>query len=345
MLVVTLVVTLATTAFAFAQDEALVYAPPGDESENYQNKIVLNKLDDPAGLVVREGPVGIGPHELFISESAAGRVFRVSTAQPKKTTDAITGLPVGPLGLTLLTRTKLAVCRGGQRADKNVVSVYALPIGGSTVSADQADHTVGPLAAKTLAKIGKNRFLGLAKTDDSLFIVAGDGEQAGWILKASIEANRLAFLQPFIQTQKNTQAGAPTCITTTPKDRPSFLVVGQMGSKKITNDSSITFFVPSTGTLALSLGTGLHDISGLAYSPAGNLYALDISSHDEQAGGVYRLDDARIEGKQACRATRIASVVRPTALAFTPDGTLYVTALGPEKNKKQGVLVKITGKF
>lgn len=331
MLMVTLVVTLATTAFAFAQ---------GDESANYQSEIVLNELDSPTGLAVREGPVGIGPHELFISESGAGRVFRVSTAQPKKASDAITGFPLGPLGLTLLTRTKLAVCSG-----ENVVGVYALPIGGSAITADQADHTVGPLAAKTLAKVGQNRFLGLAKTDDSLFIVAGDGKQTGWILKAGIEANRLAFLQPFIQTHKNTQAGAPTCITTTPKDRPSFLVVGQMGNKKITNGSSITFFVPSTGTLALSLGTGLHDISGLAYSPAGNLYALDISLQDEQSGGVYRLDDARIEGKQACRATKIASVVRPTALAFTPDGILYVTAHGPGENAKQGVLVKITGKF
>jgi len=83
----------------------------------------------------------------------------------------------------------------------------------------------------------------------------------------------------------------------------------------------------------------------LAYSPTGQLYAVDFAWKEEGASGVYRLDDARVNGQQACQAVKIASIQRPISMAFTPDGTLYVTALGASDSKKQGILVKITGEF
>ncbi len=346
-----LTVVAVMVAVAVAQDAAL-----SDESVNYRSEIVRDSLDNPAGLVVREGPVGTGPHELFIAESGAGRIIRISTAQPEKIHEVITGFAVdffgrepgarvGPLGMALLTRTKLVVGGGGREVGMNVVGVYALPISGSSITAEQTDHTVGPLSAGSRNQAAHDQFLGLVKTEESLFVVASSDGPAGWILKSGIAANRLTFLQRFIATHKSTTGGAPTCLAIIPKPRPAFLVVGQMGSKEIAGDSSITFFVPATGAMAMSLGTGLNDISALAYSPAGNLYAADISWSDEQAGGVYRLDDARLEGRLACQAVKIASVTRPTALAFAPDGTLYVTAFGAAENDKQGVLLKITGNF
>ena len=45
------------------------------------------------------------------------------------------------------------------------------------------------------------------------------------------------------------------------------------------------------------------------------------------------------------KATKIASLDKPTALAFAPDGTLYITVIGPkaegENAPKQGKLLKI----
>ena len=38
-------------------------------------------------------------------------------------------------------------------------------------------------------------------------------------------------------------------------------------------------------------------------------------------------------------------IVRPFGLAFTPDGTLFVTAFGAGENAKQGTLIKISGDF
>jgi len=355
ILVALLAITLSTTVLAGAQDDALVYAPSSDESANYQSEVVLQQLDNPTGLVVREGPVSTGPHELFIAESGAGKIVRVSTQQPDEVREAITGFPIssfgtdpsyraGPIGLTLLTRTKLAVGSSGQDIGKNVVGVYSLPIGGSTIAAEAADHTAGPLTEKDMAKVGHDQLIDMAKTDLSLFVVAGD-EQSSWILKSDIEANRLTSLKPFVPTDKSNPISAASCIAVTPRVRPTFLVVGQSGSKEVANDSSITFVVPTSGMIALHLDTGLHDLSGLAYSPKGNLYAVDTAWQDDQSGGVYRLDDAQVEGKQACRAVKIASVAKPTALAFTPNGELYVTTFGPTVDDKQGTLVKITGEF
>ena len=116
-----------------------------------------------------------------------------------------------------------------------------------------------------------------------------------------------------------------------------------MGSFDKPRDSTLAFYVPASANLALSLDTGLNDIFALAYSPSGQLYAVDFSREDEASGGVYRLDDAIINGQQACQAVKIASVVRPTALAFSPDGTLYVTSFGASDGENQGVLLKITG--
>ena len=137
----------------------------------------------------------------------------------------------------------------------------------------------------------------------------------------------------------------PAGATITPKDRPQFLVIGQADDSGAARDSRLTYYTLESGTLALDLETNLYDIMALAYSPSGNLYAVDCAWNAMEEGGVYRLDDARQEGRQACQAVKIASVTRGVALAFDPEGALYVTALGVGENEKQGTVIKITGDF
>jgi len=340
---------------ALGQEEPSADASPDDLSDNYTVEIVLGDLDNPYGLAVRNGKAKTGPHELFLAESGAGRVVRLTTDQPENIAEAIIGFPlstydkapayrIGPLGLLFLTRTKLIVGGGGLEKGKELVRVYALPIDGSTLTADQMDHSVGPIQTSDRSTEGVENFFSLAKTGTAVFVTSGGDDPQGWILKAGIEANRLEFLQPRIATiEASGSGGAPTGLAVIPKPRPQFLVVAQRGSLETPHDSQLSFYVPTSGTLALQLPTGLNDIVGLAYSPSGQLYALDFSWRNPAEGGVYRLDDARVDGKPSCRAMKIASATHPTALAFTPEGTLYVTALGEGENTKQGVLLKITG--
>jgi hypothetical protein len=64
-----------------------------------------------------------------------------------------------------------------------------------------------------------------------------------------------------------------------------------------------------------------------------------------EEGGLFRLDAETKEGAQSLKAVKIASLDKPTALAFAPDGTLYVTVVGPkgaeENAPKEGKVLKI----
>lgn len=336
------------------------FAVPADESSKHTVETLATDLDHPCGLTLRPGAPAGGPNELFFSESGAGRVVRLSTDKPAEKTPAVTGFPlgrfgddpeyaVGPLGLEFLTHTKLAVGTGGLAVGEDVVRVYALPADATPIAYDQADHSVGPIPPDSRSKTGEGNFFALAKIEDeldkALYVTsAGDPDQ-GWVLKASIAGNKLADLQPFIATRSVTGAAAPSAVTVNPKSRSHYLLIGQRGDKGSERDSVIGFYGPTTGTPALILKSGLFDITGLAYSPSGDLYALDFAHADPKSGGVYRIDAADVDGRQSARAVKIAAIERPTSLAFTPDGVLYVTAFGEPTDPKEpptGQLLKIT---
>ncbi|MCA9232941.1 MAG: hypothetical protein KDA57_19995 [Planctomycetales bacterium] len=342
----------AASSWGVAQGQDADSASQFDESANYTVTKVLENLNKPSGLALRPGIGKPGPEELFIAESGAGRVVWITTDQPGGLAEAVTGLSpgflgdnselqLGPAGLAFIARNLLVVGGGALPDNAGVLSVYLLAADGSAVTAEQINHTVGPVRASDSAANGAGVFLGMTNTELSLFSTWSD-ENKGWILKSGIEANRLAYLQPLATPKQTGSLGAPTGIAVIPSPRPPFLVVAHMGSFQKPQDSTLSFYVPSSAKLAMTIDTGLNDILGLAYSPTGQLYAADFSREVDAAGGVYRLDDAYKDGQQTCQAVRIASVSRPTALTFTADGELYVTAHGGD-GKTQGVLLKITG--
>ena len=343
-------------------DKLPAFAEGADETSKYTVEKIATNLNNPCGLTVRPSLPASGPHELFLSESGAGQVVRISTDKPAEKTPVITSFPmgkfgddpaysVGPLGLEFLTRTKLAVGTGGLGKGEDVVRVYALPTDATSLAYDQADHSVGPIPKDSRSKTGEGAFFALAKIEDeldkALYVTsAGDPDQ-GWVLKASMAGNKLADLQPFIATRRVTGAGSPSAATVNPKSRSHYLLIGQMGDKGSERDSIIGFYGPTSGTPALILKTGLFDVTGLAYSPSGDLYALDFAHANPKSGGVYRIDAADVNGRQSTRAVKIAAIARPTSLAFTPDGVLYVTAFGEQTDSDKpptGQLLKIAPK-
>jgi len=312
-------------------------------------------------MAVRPGGAATEPFALFISESGAGRIIRWTSDKPGETAAVITGFPtstnfmgprIGPLGLDFpaKVKSKLAVGTGGLDDGKDLVQVYALPEDGTALTYEQVDHSVGPVPAGKRSATGEGDFFGLASSETALYVASGGDDDQGWVLKARISANKLNDLQPFIATRKLSGASGPMGIAINPKPRAHHLVVGKMGQSDDQRDSLITFYGPSSGELAINLQTGLFDITGLAYSPRsapeiGDLYAIDFSWADPEQGGVYRIDAARVDGRESCRAVKIAVATRPTALAFTPDGVLYVTAFGDRKSADDaptGVLLKIS---
>jgi hypothetical protein len=341
---------------------APAYADPADESDQYHVETLLTGLDNPCAIVVRPAASATGPYELYLSESGAGQILRLKSTDLKQSTPIVTGIPVdsygdakkdepeyriGPLGLVFLTPTKLAVGGAGLPQGEDLVVVFSLPADGSPVKYEQQDYAIGPIPKGPKSTSGEGNFYGLAKTDDALFVTSNGDDDQAWILKADLKANKLADLRPFIATKPLLGTTGPTAVTVNPKEQSHYLVVSQMSGFKMERDSLLTFYSPISGKIALNQRTGLYDIAGLAYSPNDRLYAVDVVRADATLGGVYRLDAAEADGQQTTRAVKIAAAERPTALAFAPDGAMYVTAIGARQapdGEPTGVLLKITPK-
>ncbi|MEM9657448.1 MAG: hypothetical protein AAF961_03720, partial [Planctomycetota bacterium] len=337
------------------------FALPGDESSQYQLKTVIEGLDNPCGLLLRSGDKVDGPHDFYFSESGAGRILKFSTDDPSALTEVVVGFPrssygkgpsyrFGPLGLAFvdLSASKLAVGTGGLVDGQEVIQVYSLADGDELPLEYGLAPYLGPIQIGDGSSTGEGNFFGLAATDSALFVTANGDDSQGWILKATISGNKLSDLRTFIPTRDATGATGPVGVVVNPKPDYGYLVVSHMGGTSGDRDSQLTFFSPRTGKLALSLALGLFDVVALAYSPSGDLYAADFAWGDPSTGGVYRIDEVQIDGRQACQAVKIASVPHPTSLAFAPDTSLYVAAFGAasedaSNDEPRGSLHRIAG--
>lgn len=336
---------------AFAQESRFPLA--GDESANYQVEEVFTELDNPCGLALRPPSGEEATDEFFFAESGAGRVLHFAVDTPAKSQEVLGKLAthtlgnenpieVGPWALGFLTPSKLVVMGGVLVDGKEHVGVYALPEDGKALSADQLDHTVGPLNPEdTDERIG---FQALAISETAAYFASGSESAPGQIIYSAIEANRLDSFRPLMKEQI-AEWPAGICLSPVNSAGSQYLVASNLGKLLEVRDSQLVFMDPFSGTVFMQLDAGLFDMVGLAYSPSGQLYAIDFAWQNPETGGVYRLDDARWEGRPACRAVKIASVVRPTSLAFASNGTLLVTAFGSSDKPKLGKIVKISGEF
>jgi hypothetical protein len=107
----------------------------------------------------------------------------------------------------------------------------------------------------------------------------------------------------------------------------------------------LRFVDPTDGRSRLDVYVDLEAILEMAYNPiSGDLFAVGLEGPAPRSPGVFRLDDAGELGKPQCRAKKIAALPGPTALAFGPDGTLFVTGRETANGgDTEGVLYKLSG--
>lgn len=286
-------------------------------------------LDNPSGVAVHAatGHVFVATHP---------GVFRLVPGKPGKLTAEVGGFKtdiygkgpkyeIGPLGVALLGNDHLIVGDGSLVDSEELVRVYKIgpKPAEQPASPESAAFLLGPIKAGTDSAKGEGNFYAVAVGPKAFYVTSNGDDTKGWILKSDIVDGKPGELKPFIATKPAVNVDAPVAITMT-KDGAS-LVVGQMGEMNVPGDSLLCMYDAASGKLQKSLKTGLHDIAGLAYSPkTGKLYGVDYAWADTKQGGLYEFT---VTGDE-CKTTKIASLDKPTALAFDKDGGLYVTVFG-----------------
>lgn len=314
-----------------------------------EKRVVADSLHNPCGVAVQPGT-----GHIFVS--MVGRIVRIVPGDSGQVHDEIIGFasdrfgrgPVyefGPLGLAFADTQTLVVGDGSQDDGKEIVRVYQvgsepLPPGKARRAEQMKSYSTSIPAGEDSLQ-GEGNFFGVAIKGSNVFVSSNGDDTKGWVCKLELDLSRAPPLKlmPFIKTKELTDIDAPMGVAISPEGK---LVVSQFGATNAFPDSLITYYNPATGKPEKKLQAGLRDLIAIAFSPkTGKLYGLDFSWAEPAKGGLFRLD---IAGDQV-RPVRLAALAKPTALAFAPDGTLYVTLIGSGKadDKKAGQVVSFDG--
>lgn len=336
--------TLRGTLIYLAMATAALAAEP-------KKTVLISGLDNPCGVAIQPGT-----GDLFISDSAAGRVVRYNPASAGKATPVVTDFSqdiygkgpmynIGPLGLGFINKDTLVVGGGENKDGAEIVSVFAVPPAGKMIKAADAKHKLGPIGPGEASQMGEGNFYALGITPDAIYVTSNGDDTKGWILRSQLTASGPGELKPFIATKVALEdTDAPVGITMASNGD---LVVGQMGEVNKPNDSLLTVY-NKEGKLLSRATTNLYDITALAYSPSGKLYATDFAWMAAAEGGLFRLDITKDGGTMTVKAVKIVSLDKPTAMAFDKDGACYVTTFGTAaegSKEKSGQLIKLSGEL
>lgn len=326
---------LATVAVASL---SLVLGSRSLQADELKPKVIAEGLDNPCGVAIQPGS-----GDVFVSMN--GKVVRfVADGDTYKPHDEIVDFAsefygkgpkynIGPLGLLFLNPTTLVV-GGGEFVDgKEVIRVYEVGSepAETPMNVGDARFVIGPLEAGSDSVHGEGNYFGLAELGDQIFVTCNGDDTKGWVSTIDLGDNKPGPITPKIKTKVATGVDAPTPVTASPKGD---LVVGQLGEVNVPTDSLLTFYDPKTGKLLEKYKTGLYDLTGLAYNPAdGKLYGVDFAWMAPEKGGLFALP---IEG-ETVKPTKLATIDKPSAMAFTADGKLFITSIGKPADNASGM--------
>ncbi len=292
---------------------------------------VLTGLAAPSSIALQPDT-----NTVFIAESGKQRIIRVVDG---KIEEVVTGFgkpgsdgaaatdSTTPLAIAFLDATTLLVGTGSEGDHADRVLAFTVPEPG----ADAVDAVEGRLYGGSLEAEGdlpaEGDFCAFAVRDELVY-VAGRGDAAqGWIGAIERTDAELSGFRREFPSNVEGGTGWPGCLAVT---GGGYIVVGRGGSVEKPGDGRLCFF-HKDGKRWAAYQTGLTNIVALAYSPLRTrLFALDDGrGGGDQPGGLFKL--VRIRGNtEQCEARRVEGLdlVRPRAMAFDPEGILYLVQQG-----------------
>ena len=316
---------------------------------------LLGKLQLPCSIAVR--PESGQPGEIFVADRGAGRILRLNPNQPDHSSTAISGFPVdaadpasvnaaGIQSIYFLDHMRLTVAGGGAdgnffvRAYELVDADTQLRFDDQRQSADLPEKSDSHTSAiRTFHDIARTR--PNERVPDSLLLAAVSQDGPAGLWRVPIRANTIGNIEPLDENGDLDQLTAIGGLAVSPAGYIAAAIDPKEDDAKRTE---LAFLNPVSGETLLKLKTDLPRIVALAYQPStGDLFAACATTRQASADGIYRLDDHSQSGTRTCRATKVADIKRPTAIAFAADGTLYITALGPRdgNNTPSGTLLRV----
>ena len=306
---------------------------------------VVEGLNNPCGVAIQPET-----GDVFVADSGADRVVRIVDG---KLEDVITGFgkdvygkgpmyDIGPLGLAFINKDTLVVGGGDKPDGEELLRFFKVPAkGAAAITAADAVSSFA-LAAEGDIK-GEGNFYAIAISKGNVYVTCNGDDTKGWVAKATLDGDKAKSYARFIATKEAVEVDAPVGIAIEPND--GHIAVGQMGEITVPGDSLLTFYRATDGKMLSNYPTGLSDIDALAYSPEKQLYALDFSWHDTTEGGLFHLISKRVNGEPSVEAIKVASLDKPTSMAFSKDGSLYVAIIGTKNegsDQPGGKIVKFT---
>jgi DNA-binding beta-propeller fold protein YncE len=313
---------------------------------------VVRNLDNPTGIAIhpKTGHVFVADRSGVIRLVRAPREEGQQRRRGFERTQEITGFPsdiygkgpmydIGPLGLAFLDEGHLIVADGSRKDVDELILVYDIEETPpkEPAQADSAEYTLGPLGPNEMGQAEGNYYAAVV-AGGAIFATANGDDTKGWIVKSEIKDGHPGELKRGIATKEAVNVDAPVALTV---NKDGNLVVGQMGEINVAGDSLLSIYDPTTGELKHNWETGLNDITGLAYSPTtSKLYATDFAWMNTAEGGLFELTikDDKVETR------KVASLDKPTAIAFDQRGNAYITVLGTKaegSEDKPGQVIRI----
>ena len=311
-------------ALAYSLILMLGFASTGYGQEDADYEIVAENLQNPRAVAIQPET-----GDLFVAESGALRVVRIVDGEPEEVVVGFskdyTGkspiYEIGPLSLLFLDRNTLLIGDGGREPGTDQIHVVKVPERGEPPVKVSPDGDKRLRLQSDDQHSADGNFWAMTKLEDYVLTTCGDDMRNGWIARSAIRGNRPTTLRRFFSTVRSVKTRMPHGITTSPEGE---IVVAQAGEIQDDRDSLLLFF-GAEGDYLDSFKTGLNDVYGITYGPnQGRLFAVDFCNARPNEGGLYKL----VATREGCRAVKLAELPRPSSLAFSDTGDLYVTTVG-----------------